>query len=33
VTCIFLSAGLLEELANVARLQRISDLVHSAIVD
>jgi CubicO group peptidase (beta-lactamase class C family) len=32
VTCIFLSAGLLEELANVARLQRISDLVHAALV-
>lgn len=32
VTCVFLSAGLLEELANVARLQRISDLVHAALV-
>lgn len=32
VSCVFLSAGLLEEIANVARLQRLSDLVHSAIV-
>jgi CubicO group peptidase (beta-lactamase class C family) len=32
VSCVFLSAGLLEEIANVARLQRISDMVHAAIV-
>lgn len=31
VTCVFLSAGLLEEVANVRRLQRLSDLIHSAI--
>ena len=31
-TCVFLSSGLLEEIPNVLRLQRLSDMVHAAIV-
>jgi CubicO group peptidase (beta-lactamase class C family) len=33
VTCVFLSTGLIEESYNADRLQRVSDLVHAAVVD
>jgi len=33
VVCVFLSSGLLEEIANIERLQRVSDMVHAALID